>query len=404
MDRAAGSSAARTTDEFPIGSEITLEEMDRDPFPSYGRLQVAEPISWAPAFGMYLVTRYADVQDVLRDSEHFVAGTEHSLILDTFGEHMLTTEGTQHDRYKKPLLQTFRPRNLHASLAETITQHVDELLDQVVDQGEVELRSALASRLPVKTVLSLFGFPQSDEPLLRDWYDAFESALANFSRDEDIRSRAKTKVREFHDYIMQHIKTKRLQPDGMLLDQMLQISEPAPLSEEEVCRNASIIFFGGISTVEALILNTVYALDRFEEVCARVRHTADDLDKLVDEVVRWQGPVQSATRHVSAPVTLLGVSLKEGDTVNCMLAAANRDPDVFEKPAEFDIDRPNLRRHLGFAIGGHHCLGSHLARLETRISIQRLLERLPQFRIDPERPTNPAGYEFRQPKNVHLMW
>ncbi|QIB66795.1 cytochrome P450 [Kineobactrum salinum] len=378
--------------------------MDADPYPRYHSLRQQEPVSWVGAFNMYLLTRYDDVQTVLRDTTNFIVGTEHSLLLDTFGEHMLTTEGEQHALYKTSLLTQFRPARIRVLMESAIAAHVDSLIDEFEALGRVELREAFASRLPVKTVLSLFGLPQSDEGKLRNWYDAFEKALANFTWDSDIRTQARRNVADFHAYLQQHIEDKRANPDGLLLDQMLDIKEPRRLSDAEVRTNALIIFFGGISTVEALILNAVYAIEQHPAIAARLRTNHDDIPLLLDEVVRWSGPVQSATRHVAHEVTVAGVSFQPGDTVNCMLAAANRDPGVFQDPDRFDIDRPNLRRHIGFALGAHHCLGSHLARLESGLAIRGLLDRLPNFRCDPEHQIEVRGFEFRQPRSLQLVW
>lgn len=390
--------------QFPLGSRLTVEAMDRDPYPVYRQLRESEPVTWSRVFNMYLVTRYEDVQTVLRDTEAYITGTEDSIILDIFGEHMLTTEGAQHDLYKTPLLPTFRPGPIRKLMETAVQEHVLELIEGFAAAGEVDLRGAFASRLPIKTVLSLFGFPQSDEQALRGWYDALEKALSNFTRDEDIRIAGHRNVAEFHQYLQQHIEAKRHKPDRLLLDQMLNIRDPRPLTDEEIQRNVSIIFFGGISTVEALILNCVYALHQYPEVAKRLRANTGDIPRFLDEVVRWMGPVQSATRHVTRDVTLGEVNFKAGDTVNCMIAAANRDPAVFENPDFFDIDRPNLRRHLGFAIGGHHCLGSHLAKLEAAVAIEKLLGVLPGFTVDPIADTRVRGYEFRQPPALKVMW
>jgi cytochrome P450 len=113
--------------------------------------------------------------------------------------------------------------------------------------------------------------------------------------------------------------------------------------------------------------------------------------------------VQSATRHVVNPVDLHGVTFETGDTVNCMLAAANHDPSIFANPEHFDIDRPNLKRHLGFAIGSHHCLGSHLARLEASIALQQLLATISPLQRAPGSAVQLHGHEFRQPAQFELL-
>jgi len=125
---------------------------------------------------------------------------------------------------------------------------------------------------------------------------------------------------------------------------------------------------------------------------------------VLEEVMRWLSPVQSAVRHASTDVELGGVRIRAGDTVSCMLGAANRDPSVFPDPDSFNIDRPNLRKHLGFAYGPHSCLGLHLARLEARIGLETLFSRLPDLRPMLDEPMIVEGYEFRQPKQLRVCW
>lgn len=173
---------------------------------------------------------------------------------------------------------------------------------------------------------------------------------------------------------------------------------------EAIERNALIILFGGISTVEALILNALYALSMNPGCLARVRAEPSSLRAVLDETIRWAGPVQSATRHVAHDTEVAGIPLQAGETVNCMIAAANRDPEVFADPDRFDIDRPGLRKHLGFAIGPHHCLGSSLAKLEGRIALEELLSRLPGCRVADMAAAKPHGSEFRQPEELKLVW
>jgi cytochrome P450 len=392
------------TDTFPLGRSINIDDLDSDPYPVYSKLRDHEPVSRIDAFNLYMVTRYSDVQSILNDTETYVTGTEHSLIMDTFGEHMLTTEGELHDLYKNKVRSVFSPSAVRNHMEDAIRGHVQHLIDGFRNDGSVELRAAFAGRLPILSMLSLFGLPAEDEAVLRRWYDAFEKALANFTWDEKVRIQAHDNVAEFHHYLQQQIDSRRHARDGTLLEVMLHSPEGRMLDDAEIRRNASLIFFGGISTVEALIMNSVYSLLLHPDVLARVHEDHALIPRVLDETMRWMSPVQSATRHVTRDTVLHGVTFKAGDTVNCMLASANRDPDVFDNADVFDIDRPRLKRHVGFAMGAHHCLGSHLARLEARIALEIMLEQLPGFRMDPLRPAIPRGYEFRQPKSMHLEW
>ena len=175
------------------------------------------------------------------------------------------------------------------------------------------------------------------------------------------------------------------------------------LDDDAIKRNLSIILFGGISTVEALLLNCVWALFETPDALERVRRDMTLIPQLIEETMRWLSPVQSATRHVTERFEWQGIEFATDDTVNCMLGAANRDPAIFVEPDRFDLDRANSRRHLGFASGAHACLGSQLAKAEARIGLEVLLA-LPGLRLDRETSEPPSGYEFRQPRRLTVSW
>lgn len=387
---------------------IDLAELERDPYPIYARLREKKPVCWVPELSMYFVTRYADVLAIMQDDKRFVVGTERSTVFDTFGEHMMTVEGEQHDRYKRAHQSYFMSQMIRDTMERKIRQHVDILIDGFEELKAVEMRAAFATRLPVLTMLSLFGLSLAEEVQIREWYDSFEKALSNFTWDEDIRSVGKQNAACFVALIQNYLEAMRLSPEAgegsTLLRALLTAPDSVRLSDAEICRNALIIFFGGISTVEALILNTLYALSLNPKTLVRVREDAALIPKAINETVRWLGPVQSATRHVVRETEFHGLTFRKGDTVNCMLASANHDPAMFENPEIFDIDRNDLQQQIGFAVGPHHCLGARLARAEARIAMQQLFARLPGFRLDLSRVAGPRGYEFRQPTAAVAVW
>lgn len=342
----------------PLGQAIRLEQLDADPYPIFERLRAEEPVSWVPALGMWYVTRHADVREVLLDSGRFTTAWEHSTIFETFGAHMLTTEGAQHDRYRMAALHAFMPGNIRARLEPAMEKAADHLIAGFEAAGEAELRSAFASRLPIQTILLTFGLPLEGEALMRGWYDSFERALANFGGDAAIKSAAARDVAAFHAYLQDAMdRARTLGETDSLLGALVNAPEADRLDDGEIRRNISIIFFGGISTVEALLLNTLWALFEHPQVLDRVRRAPELLAKAIEETMRWQSPVQSATRHLLRDTEVAGVRLSAGDVVNCMLGSANRDPAVFRDPERFDIDRDDVGRHIGFAVGPHMCLG-----------------------------------------------
>ncbi len=361
---------------FPIGAAVTHAELEADPYPVYARLRAAEPVSWVPAHAMYFVTRYDLCRDMLVDDETFAVGFERSTVRDILGPHMMSTEGIEARRYKHAHRRPFVPAAIRAALEPKIRVEAKRLVAGFADLDAVELRSAFASRLPILVMLDLFGLPREDEAAFRGWYDAFEKALANATWDQQLRQEGKVAVAGFHAHMQSAIERHQVSPlRGSLLSELVHAPGPERLTDAEIRHNASIVFFGGISTVEALILNTIYALSLNPDEFSKVRTSADALPAAIDETIRWLGPVQTAHRTVTKDTALAGVSLARGDVVAAVLGAANHDPAVFPAPERFDPSRSG-ERHLGFAIGPHLCLGMHLARAEVRIAIGGLARAL----------------------------
>lgn len=389
---------------FPLGAAVTHVELEKDPYPVYARLREAEPVSWLPIHQMYYVTRYDLCRDILCNDKSFTVGFEHSTVLDIFGPHMMSIDGPESRRYKNAHRRSFMPGNIADSLEPLIEKHADLLIDGFATLGTIELRKHFASRLPILTMLDLFGLPATTEEKFRDWYDAFEGALANTLKDAGVRARGKQTVEEFHVFLQFEIdRVKDSAPTSSLLSTLVHTPKDQRLSDPEIRHNALIVMFGGISTVEALILNAIYALSNHPEYFMKLRANQGLLPKVIEETVRWLGPVQSAHRYVAQDTVVAGVELPKGSIVSCALSAANHDPEVFENPARFNIDREQ-GKHIGFAIGPHLCLGMHLARAEGRIALERLITRLDGFTIDPQQPAKPIGAEFRQPAALHIVW
>jgi len=391
-------------DAYPLGRAVTLAQLEADPYPVYAQLQALEPISWIDALGMWYVTRYEDVRAIAMDQARFTTAFDRSLILDTFGSQMLSAEGAEHDRYRRAVQARFAPGCVRQMFEAAIHATTAGLIEGFKRDAEVELRTQFAARLPILTMLAVFGMPLAGEPQMRRWYNAFERALANFEHDDEVREVARDAVQQFHAYVDEAIGAVTGGSARTLLSMLVNAPAGERLEHAEIRRNMAIIFFGGISTVEALILNSLWALFEHPAALAQVREAPALLPKVIEETIRWLGPVQSATRHVVHDTTYAGVRFAAGDAVNCMLGAANRDPSVFASPQRFDLARTNLHRHLGFATGAHACLGLHLARAEGRIALEHLLTELPALRLQRDKSTPPSGYEFRQPRSMRVAW
>ena len=386
---------------FPLGSRVQLETLSRDPYPVLKALQEHEPVSWVPEAQAWFVTRRADCLAMLLDSTTFSVASPASLLEDTLGQTMLSTDGTRQRQLRHPFNGPFAPKEVQAHMAASITTYVHALIDKFAMRGQADLKSAFADRLALWTVMTVLGLPIHDFPTVRSWFTDIAQSLGNFTRDPEVRERGRAAAAAFGTYAAAHLERLRREPDGSVL---AVVASSGELSDEEILAASRVIVFGGLETTAAMLANTLWALLSHPIQHEAVRANPAMLSQAIEEALRWEPPVQSCTRYVTRPVVVQDVELSPGEMVQCMVGAANRDPVHFADPDEFDLRRVNARDHLSFAIGKHFCLGAALARLEGEIGLRLLLERLPGMRLDPRQPSNPRGHEFRSPPSLYVLW
>jgi cytochrome P450 len=383
-----------------LGRDVRLADLAVDPYPILARLRQDEPVSWIDEAQMWFVTRRADVVSVLRDPETFRTDSPHSTIRDTFGEQMLSAEGEQHRRYKSQCNAPFNARSVREHAVPLTTAKVTALAAVFNGRPTVDLRAEMTRELAVYMVGTVLGIPDPLHGAIHQWYVDFAAALANFSWDAAVRSRGHTAVQEFRRTIVPVMRELAHGSSPSLLAVLSRDTTTDRLSDDEIIANALIVLFGGIETTESTILNVIWTLMHHPEALAAVRRDRTLLTRAVEEAMRWEPAVQSCTRHAARDVAFGGAAIASGDTVQCMLGAANRDPAHFNDPDRYDLTRSNAGDHLSFGSGKHFCLGAALARAEVQIVLDFLLDHYPALRADPERPSAPYGYEFRSPPEL----
>ena len=403
---------------FPLGSRVTIDALADDPYLLFHELRVAEPMTWAPELGMWLLTRRDDILRVLADWERFTTDSPASTIRDIFGSHMLTTDGDEQIRYKRRFIGPFRRGRLEEDLLGTVRAVLDELMEDVEGErgvaggeGRADLRARVARPLSVRSICRVLGLPEGGGGRLVAWHDDFAAALQNFTGDEGVRERGKVAAREFGAYVTPFLRGVEAVPEGSLIGGMRGGGErgggqPDPLNEEEMVANLLIVLFGGIETTESMIGNALWAALSHPAIARTLGVDPDPamIETVIEESMRWEPAVQSCTRFTTEAVEIRGVEIPAGETVQCMLGAANRDPAHFPDPDRFDPGRPNARDHLAFGAGRHFCLGASLARIEAEQALARVFGALPGVRLDRARAARPYGHEFRTPPAVWVRW
>jgi len=348
----------------------TLEELEADPHPLLARLRESEPVAWVPALDAWLVTRRDLALQVMRDPDSFTVDDPRFSTGQVVGRSMLTTDGEEHSRERAPFARPFRLEVVRERFTPVLEDEVDRLISRLEPEGRGELRGGLAGPLAASTMAVALGLESVGVEQMLRWYGAIVDATSGLAAGRPVPEAAAQAV--------------------------------ADLRSHGVGPNEAVLLFGGIETTEGMICNAVLHLLSHEDQLAAVRVDHSLLPNAIEESLRLEPAAASIDRYATRELELGGATIGERDLVTVSIAAANRDPATFEDPDRFDITRANAGRHLAFAAGPHVCLGMHLARLEAQIAIGRLLDRLPNLRL--QSPATPRGLVFRKPPELRVLW
>ncbi|HEX5902408.1 MAG TPA: cytochrome P450 [Actinomycetota bacterium] len=387
-----------------LGEQITLEELERDPYPIYARLRDEEAVSWVPAVQLWLVTRYEDVRTVDLAPELFTAATDPSTLNRTMGVNMLGSEGADQQRIRRVVEPPFRPRDVEERTQGMIPALANELIDGFESRGECDLFREFADPMSVRSLRFMLGLDEVPwEDLLR-WNEGLMPGLANFEADPVKQAPADEASAALGDVIERVLDRVQEEPDGSVLASMLHHDRDGDaMSRDEIVANTRLMLSGGLQEPRDLIALVVYALGSDPPQLEEVRANRALIKAAVEETLRWAGPVGTSTRQTTEATELAGVKLEEGALVGAVLSSANRDPRRFTDPDRFDVHRKE-GAHLAFAVGTHFCLGAWFGRHLARVSLDILLDRLPGLRLDPDRPPTLSGWEFRAPDSTWVRW
>jgi cytochrome P450 len=379
--------------QFPLGATLTLEELEGDPTAALARLRAAEPVSWLPALGGWLVTRHDLAAEVMRDDRRFTVDDPRFSTAQVIGPSMLSLDGVAHARHRAPFVPPFRPGAVRSRFEVAVEEQVAALIDALEPQRRAELRRSFAGPLAASIITRALGLEVSEVPSVLGWYDAIVESVTSITSGTGATAAGEEAFAALRIRLMSAIDT------GELLHAL-----SGDLTADEIVSNAAVLLFGGIETTEAMICNGVLLLLEHPEALTAVRRDPALLDAAIEESLRLEPAAAVIDRYATVDADLAGSQIGGGDLVRISLAAAGRDPKVFSNPDSFDLGRSNARRHLAFANGPHVCLGVHLARLETRAALAALLARLPDLHLDPDQPAEIRGLVFRKPPALHVLW
>lgn len=375
-------------------SNLQRPEIRANPYPFYEKLREQDPVHW-DELGFWVLTRYDDITFVYTDprfsrAQGLMRGYERlpedgqkiaAPVYGSFSKTMFYSDPPYHTRLRGLVSKAFTPRAVE-QMRPTIQRITDELLDEVEEQGQMDLIPDFAYPLPIMVIAEMLGLPGGDRKELKGWSDDLFAILGTVKRHTpESLERAAQSLKKLTDYVTALSQARRVDPQNDLLTALVAVVEAGErLSQEELAANVNILLSAGHETTSNLFGNGVLALLQHPEQMQKLRQQPELIGLTVEEMMRYDNPVQVAYRSAAEDVELGGKLLHKGDLVNMVLGAANRDPQRFSDPNRFDVTRDE-GKHLGLGLGIHFCLGAPLLRLEAEIVFNTILRRFPKLEL-----------------------
>jgi pimeloyl-[acyl-carrier protein] synthase len=373
----------------------------RNPYPYYDMLRANAPIYFWEEWGVTFVTRWSDCSALLRDNRlgHGTLGDPPAAQRDLYAMQsnwMLFKDPPDHTRLRGLAQRAFTPRRV-AQMRETIQELTDSLLDNVQQSDSLDVVADLAQPLPVTVIARLLGIPEQAYDTFHAWSNALARTL-DLVEGEEVYNEASRAAAAFTEFLADLAERRRVEPGDDLFSALVNVQEDAQradqLSTDELYATCALLLVAGHETTVNLIGNGMLALLRHPQQLERLRNDPGLTVSAVEELLRFDSPVQLTSRIVHTTVAVDGYTFPEGAEINFVLGAANHDPTAFDRPGTLDIARtPNP--HLAFGSGIHYCLGAPLARLEAQIAIATLLRRFPCMTLLTDNPPYRDNYLLR---------
>jgi cytochrome P450 len=379
----------------------------RDPYPELARQNREEPVQRIDISGMpgeegkpvFIVYRHEDIVQMLRDNETFSSAIIISAFGDVLGKQvMLGMDEPEHGRHRALVSKAFSQKALARWEDNLVGKVGNELIDGFARVGKADLVKDFTFPYPTQIIAGLLGLPRDDYPQFQRW----SISLLSFTINPE---RGKAASEALVKYFSPILEARRAEPRDDLISSLAQAAiDGEKLSDEEIYSFLRLLLPAGVETTYRSLGNLLFALLSHREQFEAVKADPSLLPQAIEEAVRWDAPLLNITRVTTRETELGGVKIPAGCSVMPMLGAANRQEDRYPEPNDFDIFRA-AKGNVGWGHGVHVCLGMHLARMEMRVAMNLLIDRLPNLRFDPEADDlHIRGQVFRSPAALPVVF
>lgn len=391
-----------------LGIDLRSPNFIADPYPYYDILRDANPILYDPEWKLWFISTYEDINTLLRDRRlgRDMEGAPKPDPRTPFGKlhhnSLMEKEPPDHTRLRSLVNKAFTPARVEA-LRPQVTEMAHRLLDTIQPRREMDLLADFAEPLPVMVIAELLGVPEDGRAFLRPWSHAIVAMYELAPSPEDAL-KANQAVSEFSVYLQRLIMQRRVAPRADLISALVEAEEAGDrLSEEELIATCILMLNAGHEATVNAIANGMLAFFYSPEQYNLLKRSPDLNKTAVEEILRYDTPLQLFRRWVREDTAYKGFRFEKGSQLALLYAAGNRDPARFPDPHRFDITRQD-NPHLGFGAGIHYCVGAPLARLEMQVALQVLVERLPNLRLASEHIEYRLSYVIRGLKALPVVF
>ena len=394
------------------------EEILQDPYPTYARMHAEGPLHFLDVGGKWAVWSifsHAECSSIAKDPRLSAKRAQQQILLlpidrqaefselaRMLGLWLIFMDPPEHTRLRKLLNKGFSPAAVEG-LRPQVEDIVNRMLEPLQQGSEVELMQEFANPMPVRIILEMLGIPQDLHHQFVDWSRDIALFRGSPDRTVDLASAAQDALIQLTDFFRMTVAERRRNKGNDLISLLIDIEEDGEaLTEEELYAQCIALLFAGHETTRNLIGNGMYTLLQHPEETAELRENPEMIRSAVEELLRYESPVQFTARVLKEDIEVCGQRIPKRWSILCMLGAANRDPKQFKEPNQLNLKRLN-NQHLAFSAGPHFCIGSQLARLEGQIAIQNLVQRFPKMKLTGPRPEWAPTFGLRGLKSLSVI-
>jgi cytochrome P450 len=395
--------------ETPLATDVivdvSLSELERDPYPVYERMRREHPVAFVPETGRVFITTWALCEEAGGDDEVF-GPTLHPFD-EVYGlPNVMSMTGTEHRRLRNACNPPFRPHAVNRYRDDHLRAAASRRIDEVRPRGRADACEDIFEPISLRAVGDVLGLRDVDDDTIGRWFRGYAAYLVNFGRDDEVAGRGRAVKEEVRAYLERRLPALETEPDDSALSHMLRdgMAEGTTRSVDDLIATVGLMIVGGIQEPAHAAANALYGLcSRPDQLAMVAADPAAWCAKTVEEGLRWLPPFGMTEKCTTADTVLDGVRIAAGTEISMVIGSANRDPERFTDPETFDIERTD-QGHQAFGYGMHFCIGHFAARVLAQVMLEEAFGRLPNLRPDPEEPAVIHGWANRAAYRLPIVW